>query len=338
MEEVEAGEAMPDIDDLVVRLRVRVASRRATGEYPDGLEEEMTAHFRRLLDQRRDTRLTPDIAGPVRAAGKALPIQANKIPVESDVPGGRTLHAAIARLVGRQTRGALQQVQAFAQPAHAALEALNAAVEELNRRLNVDVTQSLDALYERQAAQERMLTPVRRIERRLHGADPEDPFEGSPEKRLEHYRTLAERLAGVEPVLDIGCGQGEFVELLIRSDVEARGVEEGVALEYLRTLDDKALGGVTAIQVIDHFSALEIPEFVAVVADKVRPGGRVLVETFEPQSLYGPIHPAVLTLLFREAGFSTVDIEWHPPPQTANLRWLNQVFFACQGYLVVATR
>jgi hypothetical protein len=153
----EPNEPQPDVDDLVAQLRARVEARRREGIYPAGLEEEMSAHFHRILHQRRERRALPDLAGPVGAAGAALPLQASKIPIDSVLPGGQVLHKAIARVVGRQIQGALQQVQGFAQPTHAALEALTAAVNELNRLLTVDVAQSLDALYERQAAQERIL-------------------------------------------------------------------------------------------------------------------------------------------------------------------------------------
>jgi SAM-dependent methyltransferase len=391
----DAAEAPPDIDDLVARLRARVDSRRRAGVYPAGLEEEMTAHFRRILHQRREARPMPDLAGPVHAAGEALPIQAGKIPLESGLPGGQALHKAIAKIVGRQTQGTLQQVQAFAQPVQAALEALTTAVQELDRLISVDVAQSLDSLYERQAAQERALAAAGLADRRLRtaGFQPwysserfEEAFRGSREQMLERYRDLAARLVGNDPVLDVGCGRGEFLELLAGSGVDARGVdvdgelvkaaveqglhvEEDEALRYLRAMDDKSLGGMSLIQVIEHFSAQEIVDFVALAADKVRPGGRVFVETVNPQSLYvfahalfldpthmRPVHPAYLAFLFREAGFATVDIEWRSPPpaddvleptpedgpvatvHNENVRRLNELLFAPQDYLIVAAR
>ena len=151
------GEHTPDVDDLVTQLRARVEARRRAGDYPAGLEEELSAHFHRILHQRREPRPLPDLEGPLQAARRALPLQASRIPVESGLPGGEVVHKAVGRVVGRQTQGTLQQVQAFAQPVYAVLEALTAAVEELHRVVHADIAQSLDALYDRLAALERML-------------------------------------------------------------------------------------------------------------------------------------------------------------------------------------
>ena len=69
-----------------------------------------------------------------------------------------------------------------------------------------------------------------------------------------------------------------------------------------------------------------------------------------------PVHPAYLAFLFREAGFTAVDIEWRSPPpaddvlaptpddgpvatvHNENVRRLNELLFAPQDYLIVATR
>lgn len=394
-EAVEPAEARPDIDDLVAQLRARVEARRRSGAYPEGLEEGMSAHFQRILNLRRDARPMPDIAGPVQAASGALPIQASKIPLESGLPGGEALHKAVAKLVSRQTRGALQQVQAFAQPVQAALEALASAVEELNRAVNVDIAHSLDALYERQAAQERILNGMAGPDRRVRSPEfqPwyssehfEDAFRGTREEMLDRYRDLAERLVEYGPVLDVGCGRGEFLELLNELGVDSRGVDldgdmvkaaagrglqvlEDDALRYLSTVENHSLGGMVLIQVIEHFTAQEVVDFVALAADKIRRGGQVFVETVNPQSLYvyahslfldpthvRPVHPAYLAFLFREAGFATVEIEWRSPPppddvlETApddapvaalyneNVRRLNELVFAPQDYVIAATR
>jgi len=388
------SEQAPDVDDLVAQLRARVEARRRAGAYPAGLEEDLSAHFQRILHQRREPRPMPDLQGPLRAAAEALPLQASRIPADSGLPGGEVVHKAIARIVGRQTHGALQQVQAFAQPVYAALEALTTAVQELHRTVQSDFAQSLDALHDRQAAQERLLARAGGSDRLNRPAfHPwysserfEEAFRGSRDEMLGRYRDLADRLVGFGPVLDVGCGRGEFLELLAASGVDAWGVdldpelvkaatgrglrvEEDEALRYVRELDDASLGGMAVIQVIEHFSAQEIVDFVALAADKVRPGGQVLVETVNPQSLYvfahalyldpthmRPVHPAYLAFLFREVGFKHVDIEWRSPPPSGdvlepapdetpgasvhneNVRRLNELLFAPQDYLIVAVR
>ena len=138
---------------------------------------------------------------------------------------------------------------------------------------------------------------------------------------------------------------------------------------YLRTIADESLGGLALIQVIEHLTAQEMVDLVALAARKVRPGGRVIMETVNPQSLYvfarsfyldpthvRPVHPAYLEFLFREAGFSAVEIDWRNPPRdldvlhevrgddpatqqiNANIATLNGLLFAAQDYAVVATR
>src|SRR5205823_7832118 len=187
-----------------------------------------------------------------------------------------------------------------------------AAVVELNRVISVDIAQSLDALYERQTAQERALASAGYTDRhsRAPGFQPwysserfEEAFRGSRAEMLDRYRDLADRLAGSNPVLDVGCGRGEFLELLAHAGIDARGVdidgelvkaaverglrvEEEEALRHLSGLDDGALGGMSLIQVIEHLSAQENVDFVPLAADQVRYGGRVYGETVNPQSLY----------------------------------------------------
>jgi O-antigen chain-terminating methyltransferase len=388
-------ESRPDIDELVARLRARVESRRRSGEYPAHLEEELTAHFRRILHQRREPRPLPDVHDAVRAVGEALPLEAGRIPLASGLPGGEVVHKTVARVVGRQTQGILEQVQGFAQPVQAALEALAAAIADLTRTVQVDVAQSLDAIYERQAAQERILAGLGGADRRVRAPafQPwysserfEEAFRGSRDEMLERYRDLAHRLVDGGPVLDVGCGRGEFLELLAELGVEASGVDldpelvksaagrglavtEDEALRHLSSLRDQSLGGIVLIQVIEHLSPQEIVDFVALAADKLRSGGRVFVETVNPQSLYvfahalfldpthlRPVHPAYLAFLFREAGFAQVDIEWRSPPpaddilepappdasaaslHNENVRRLNELLFAPQDYLIAAVR
>jgi hypothetical protein len=145
----------PAIDALVASLQARVAERRARGEYPEGLEEDLSARFRHLLRHRRPPARPFDVRDALARMAAALPLRRERIPLESARPGGDIVHRALARLVTRQTQGILQQVQAFAQPARESIEALAEAVERLDRTLREEVIPALDAVIERQASAER---------------------------------------------------------------------------------------------------------------------------------------------------------------------------------------
>ena len=96
---------------------------------------------------------------------------------------------------------------------------------------------------------------------------------------------------GASDVLDVGCGRGEFLDLLTspasracgldlnREMVEvcrARGLQvaEGDALGYLHGLPDGSLGGLLAAQVVEHLQ----PDYLLALLDaayhKLRPGSR----------------------------------------------------------------
>ena len=97
----------------------------------------------------------------------------------------------------------------------------------------------------------------------------EDRFRGSEDEiraRLEFY---VPHFAGASDVLDVGCGRGEFLDLMREHGIKARGLDQngamvevcrergleaaqGDALEYLTSLPDASLGGLIAVQVVEH--------------------------------------------------------------------------------------
>ena len=96
-------------------------------------------------------------------------------------------------------------------------------------------------------------------------------------------------------------------------------------------------------------------------------GGKIIVETVNPQSLYvyahafyidpthtRPVHPAYLAFLFEQAGFSEVKWDWrNPPPQddrlepedgdpnsaaNRNVERLNRLLFDAGDYALIVTK
>ena len=390
----------PDLDALLGALRDRVERRRIDGMYPPGLESDLEEHFRRLTGNRPPTAafLLSEIDDAVNDLAH-FAYQREVISAESRLPGGTTLHRAIAKGVGRQIQGVLDQTQDQSQRVVRTIALIARATSLLADGYDKRVVQQLDDLQtqlaEEQDRMQELLARLAEVTARVPGAgiDPwyhpdafNGHFRGAADDIMVRYRDLAERFVGCEPVLDVGFGRGEFLELLRELGVGARGIETdarlvewarsrglhadvGSAVEYLSGLEDASLGGLVMIQVIEHLSPQHVIDVVRLASEKVRTGGRVVVETVNPTSLYTyahafwvdpdhvrPVHPAFLRFLFSEAGFGRVErVDRSPVPAdeslelmpgddetskrlNANFERINSLLFGPQDYAIVATR
>jgi SAM-dependent methyltransferase len=183
----------------------------------------------------------------------------------------------------------------------------------------------------------------------------EDQFRGSPDeirRRVEEYLPIFEKTNGV---LDVGCGRGEFLELLRDGGVTARGIdinpamvevcrgkglqaETGDALAYLRELPDGSLGGLFAAQVVEHLEPRYLMRLLDAAFDKLRPGAPIVLETINPACWFAffesyirdlthvrPVHPDTLKYLLVATGFQHVDISYRAPyPDADKLQTLAQ--------------
>lgn len=211
---------------------------------------------------------------------------------------------------------------------------------------------------------------------------------GLIKRRLQPY---LEHFDGCGNVLDLGCGKGEFLELISEKGIGGYGVDldsdavqycaelglavkQEEALEHLATLADDSLDGVFISQVVEHLTPSELIELVGLIHGKIKPGGKVVVETPNPQCLLifasffyadlshvQPIHPETMRFLLLSAGFREVDIQLtNPVPRNqrlarivmpeggaedawvdelnANLEKLNSVLFGYMDYAAVARK
>ena len=176
----------------------------------------------------------------------------------------------------------------------------------------------------------------------------EDVFRGAPGDIAERQRAYLDCFAGASDVLDIGCGRGEFLELLRERGIAARGVdtnpemvarcvERGLsatradALRHLTGLPEDAVGGIFSAQVVEHLEAAYLVRLTQEMHRVLRPGGRAVVETINPTSWIAffsaylrdvthrhPLHPDTLEHLLRAAGFRDVRVAYSSPPPAAS--------------------
>jgi len=115
----------------------------------------------------------------------------------------------------------------------------------------------------------------------------------------EFYRPY---FTGRQNVLDIGCGRGEFLEMMREMDVPARGIdlsEESVATcrakgldagiadlyDYLAGLPEASFDGIFCAQVVEHLPPERLPEMVKLAASRLTRGGVIAIETPNPECL-----------------------------------------------------
>ena len=171
----------------------------------------------------------------------------------------------------------------------------------------------------------------------------EDLFRGSEGEIRARVAGYTEYFRGATDVLDVGCGRGEFLDALRALNITATGLDanpamvdvcrarglavvQADALEYLRGLPDASLGGLIAVQVIEHLAPDYLGEFLDTALHKLRPGAPVVLETINPACWVAffesyirdlthvrPIHPETLRYLLLASGFHRVELVYRSP-------------------------
>ena len=211
----------------------------------------------------------------------------------------------------------------------------------------------------------------------------EDVFRGTRDeikaRQSVYLPLLKEHGIGTQSmaVLDLGCGRGEWLEVLREESLESRGVdnnEEMVnrckslglsvikddALSYVHALPEASVGAVTSFHMIEHMTFDAIMALVDGCLRVLKPGGLIILETPNPANILvgahtfhlDPTHlkpvPSPMLRFFVEArGFCDVHVlELHPYPET--LRFpddekgmasrLNDYLYGPQDYAVIGRK
>ena len=185
----------------------------------------------------------------------------------------------------------------------------------------------------------------------------EDRHRGSRAEIRERQRTYLE-LFPAGPIVDIGCGRGEFLDLCREAKVAARGIdvdpgmvatcraagleaEQVDALAHLERLAEGSLAGIFCAQVIEHLPPEAFIALVRLAHAKLRSGGVLLCETPNPMCLtvfsgafyvdlthIKPIHPQAAVFVFEAAGLRDVEVRYvNPYPPEMKLQPLTPLWY-----------
>lgn len=413
-----------DLDQVLEEVRAAAAHARSSGVYPEGLEEALQSDFARQLRRPDPRDRIVHLRNELQRLHSAAHLERAAVETTSSVPGGSAAHKAVGKVVGRQINSLYDQMNDFTAELLPVIGHVVDGLQDPRSHIHDDLVQELDSVQDRVAELQRTLDMLgvsfrdtasvmarmldhlnsfdglgARLERleeaeRRRGFDPffeygafEDVGRGSTESIAIEYSDLADRLADAPgPVVDIGAGRGEFLQLMLQRDVPCWGIEIDEALvrdavdagldirlsdgvEALREVPFGSLGAIVLLHVIEHLTPNELLELVQLSMDRLAPGGYLVLETPNPQSLYvfarafwldpthsKPVHPVYLEFVLRQAGYAEVEFEWTAFPAEGeqllqptedselaevvaeNARRLNSLVFGAQNYRVIARR
>jgi O-antigen chain-terminating methyltransferase len=199
-------------------------------------------------------------------------------------------------------------------------------------------------------------------------------FRGSEDYVKSGQKFYLPYFAGRKDVLDIGCGRGEFLDLMREAGVPARGIDlsaESVGLcrqkglqaeaadlfTYLDGLADASVDGIFSAQVVEHLPPNRLPEMIRLAAQKLARGGVIAIETPNPQCLAifathfyldpthrRPIPHALLSFYLEEFGVGRIEVHPRSPaiesmPALASLpNDFREAFFGGLDYAIVGRK
>ncbi len=170
----------------------------------------------------------------------------------------------------------------------------------------------------------------------------EERFRGDEKLIADRQHRYMRLFRNSDKVLDIGCGRGEFLEILKKNKVSAYGIdlnedmvrlckEKGLevykedALSHLERIAPDTLGGIFLAQVVEHLSPEELLRLIHLSFSRLKGGGLFVAETLNPGSLSAmelfyldpshirPFPSKTFEFLLETAGFSNIRIDFLNP-------------------------
>ena len=204
----------------------------------------------------------------------------------------------------------------------------------------------------------------------------EDRFRGTQADIKERQRVylpyIQEALKNTDnaPVLDVGCGRGEWLELLKESRINAKGVdinrimvtqakelgldvEEADVVEYLKSQKTNSLSAITGFHIIEHLPFEVMIKLFDESLRLLKASGIVIFETPNPENLIvgacnfymdpthrNPIPPLTSSFLLESRGFVDVVIKRVNENKEIHYedKFINHIFAVGQDYAVIGKK
>jgi SAM-dependent methyltransferase len=206
----------------------------------------------------------------------------------------------------------------------------------------------------------------------------EDQFRGERDevrRRLQVYVPILKEAQITRDVLDIGCGRGEWLELMKTEGIQAQGLDrnrvfveecrragltviEADALTHLRSLPSESLNVITSFHLVEHLPFQILINLLDEMVRTLKRGGLLILETPNPENLLvggcnfyadpthlHPIPSQTLQFLLESRGLHDIKIlklrswdEARIEGDSEIIRRFNEMFYSAPDYGIIATR
>ncbi|KKK60324.1 hypothetical protein LCGC14_3025510, partial [marine sediment metagenome] len=300
-----------DTNEIMQKIRTNIDEKISTGIYPENTPEILN---RELISQNTDT-----VSSSIEQMKNTAQIKADYFLPSTRPIAGPLINIAkkfIGKLLYLYNKDFVTQINAFNHNS-------SKAIEEL-RKLNDRDTSNINSVALWQENYERF----------------EDNFRGDSKdlkKSLSNYLQFFKKQS---KVIDIGCGRGEFLQLLKENNIDSYGVDtsqvmvdscikkglsvkKGDAIDHLEQVEPNSLGGIFSSQVVEHIKSHEVLRIIELSHQMLKPGSHLVIETLNPQCITvlnnnftidlsheRIIHPQTLYFFTKMIGFTEVEVKY----------------------------
>ena len=165
-------------------------------------------------------------------------------------------------------------------------------------------------------------------------------------------------------IVDIGCGRGEWLQLLGEQTLPAIGIDSNAAmverclelglaaqqadgLAYLQSLKDCSVAAITGFHIVEHLPFAALFALFDEAYRVLSPGGVIIFETPNPENILvgshtfyhdpshrNPITPTFIQFLANFLGYIDIEIRrLHPYPESANVKGIDPLTERINGHL-----
>jgi len=170
----------------------------------------------------------------------------------------------------------------------------------------------------------------------------EEKFRGSRDEIKQRQFKYLDYFKDCKNVIDIGCGRGEFLELLKENNINAQGLDIDVnmiefcqskelrvnmmdAISFLEQVENNSLDGIFINQVVEHLEPGYLIKMLNLCYQKLMSDYFIIIETVNPLSFVSfvnfyidlshtrPLHPETMRFLLEIAGFREIELKFYSP-------------------------